>query len=110
MYVLTVIAHPKPGMADALRQACINLTAESADHKGLLHYSWNASDDSGRLVLVEVHEDEASIFNHLELAHVDDLWAASESFTDINLYGPTPSDKLVQTLGAVGPMTVHLHV
>jgi quinol monooxygenase YgiN len=110
MYILTVVAHPKDGMAADLRKACADLTAESADHQGLHHYSWNASDDTGSLVLVEVHENEASIFNHIELAQVDALWAAAESFTDINLYGPPASEKLVETLGAVGPMTVHLHI
>jgi quinol monooxygenase YgiN len=110
MYILTVVAYPKPGKAADLRQACRDLTAASADHEGLSSYQWTAADDSGALNLVEVHADERSIFNHIELADVEALGAASERYDDCHLYGPQPSQELTDLLSSVAPLTVHVTI
>jgi len=107
MLILTVVATPKEGLAAELRQACADLETASADHEGLVSYTWHAKDDSGALTLVEVHENEASIFNHIQLADTSALGAAAAAFTDINLYGPSPSAEVRTLLGGFGDLTVH---
>ena len=104
MIVLTCMCVPRPGQADECRAAARELTERSRDHQGLLGYLWNVDESTGNLHLVEVHEGEASVLNHIAQADVSRLVAAG-ALGDIKLYGDEPSPALLDVLRGFGEYT-----
>ena len=101
MIVLTCVCTPHPGQEKESQEAARQLMEASADHRGLLGYFWNLDEATGNLVLVEVHENEASVLNHMALADVSRLLAAG-TLADIRLFGDPPSPTLLAKLAGFG--------
>jgi quinol monooxygenase YgiN len=101
MIVLTCRCIPAPGQEDEARAAAMELTEKSQDHQGLLGYFWSLDEGTPDLHLVEVHENEASVLNHIARSDVSRL-AAAGSFADIKVFGDAPSPALLETLSGFG--------
>jgi len=106
MIVLTCTLTPHEGRADDARAATLDLMRESVDHVGLLRYFWTEDEGTHEFHLVEVHENEASVFNHVELADVSALVDAG-SISDIHLYGDAPSPRLRELMDGFGGASFH---
>jgi len=106
MIVLTCTLVPHAGREHDAREACLELMRESAGHQGLLRYFWTEDEDTGAFHLVEVHQDEASVFNHIALADVTRLVAAG-TVGDIRVMGDAGSPELRALLAGFGEVRVH---
>ncbi|MEN2738433.1 antibiotic biosynthesis monooxygenase [Microbacterium sp. X-17] len=106
MIVLTCTCVPHPGRFEEARDAALDVTAASRAHAGLIGYFWNLDDAARELRLVEVHEDEASVQNHIALTDLSRL-AAAGSFRDIQVFGDPPSAELRATLEGFGDVRIY---
>jgi quinol monooxygenase YgiN len=106
MIVLTCVSVPQPGHEAECQALAKELTTSSQDHEGLIGYFWTLDETTQELHVVEVHQDEASVFNHIALTDVSAL-AALSSFKDIKVFGDAPSPKLLATLSGFGEYAVY---
>jgi quinol monooxygenase YgiN len=106
MIVLTCRCIPQQGQEQESRAAARELTAASQDHEGLIGYFWNVDEATSDLHVIEVHQDEASVLNHIALADVSRL-ASVCSFADIKLFGDAPSPKVLEVLSGFGDYTIY---
>jgi quinol monooxygenase YgiN len=105
MIVLTCVAVPHPGKEDESKAAARELTASSQDHEGLLGYTWHLDEKTQDLVVVEVHENEASVLNHIALTDFSRLGSLT-TVTDIRIFGDPPSPALQEALSGFGDYQV----
>ena len=105
MIVLTCVCVPQPGQEDESKAAARELVEQSQDHQGLLGYFWNLDETDQSLVVVEVHQNEASVINHINLTDFSRLGAIS-TVQDIRLFGDPPSPDLQAALAGFGQYKV----
>jgi quinol monooxygenase YgiN len=105
MIVLTCKCTPLPGQEEESKAAARELTESSQSH-GMINYYWNVDEATDELHVIEVHENEASVLNHISLTDVSRL-AAATTFSDIKLYGDPPSPALLEVLSGFGEYKIY---
>jgi quinol monooxygenase YgiN len=106
MIVLTCVCVPQPGQEEESKAAARELTEKSQDHKGLIGYFWNLDEDTQDLHVIEVHENEASVLNHITLTDFTRLSSIS-TVKDIRLFGDAPSPTLLEALSGFGEYKIY---
>jgi quinol monooxygenase YgiN len=86
--------------------AAAEVMARVKGHVGLVDYTWNVDPADQSLVVMEVHEDETSVFNHMRLTLVPEVMsrfsATIKETKNVRMYGPPPSAELEAALKKVG--------
>jgi quinol monooxygenase YgiN len=106
MIVLTCRAVPLPGRYEECRDAARELVESSRGHEGLLGYIWNDDTSAEELVLVEVHEDNASVLNHIALTDFTPMGSLC-SLTDIRFHGDPPTAEVREVLSHFGSCAIY---
>lgn len=106
MIILTCVCVPQPGQEEESKAAARELTEKSQDHEGLIGYCWNLDEDTQDLHVIEVHENETSVLNHI--AHTDFSRLGSISTVkDVRMFGGRPSPALLEALSGFGEYKVY---
>lgn len=106
MIVLTCVCVPQPGKEAESKAAARELIEKSQDHEGLIGYLWNLDEDTQALHVVEVHQNEASVLNHIALTDFTPVGSVS-TVKDIRLFGDTPSPALLKALSGFGEYKIY---
>jgi|SRR5271165_631644 len=106
MIVVTCVCVPQPGQEEESKAAARELTEKSQDHEGLIGYFWNLDEDTQDLHVIEVHQNEASVLNHMALTDFARLGSIT-TVKDIRVFGDPPSPALVQALSGFGEYKIY---
>ena len=105
MIVLTCVCVPQPGQEGESKEAARELVENSKGHEGLIGYFWNVDDANDNLIVVEVHENAASVINHIALTDFSRMGAIT-TVEDIRLFGDPPTPELQAALAGFGEYKV----
>jgi quinol monooxygenase YgiN len=97
MFILRAVCAANPGQEEDARAAARDLMEQARSHEGIKAYFWTVDEATGELVDWEVHDDERSLTNHIELTDLSRM-AATMTVKRVETYGDTPSAALQETL------------
>jgi quinol monooxygenase YgiN len=109
MIVVKAVSRPNSGQEEEMKAAALEVMEQSRTHEGLQAYFWAVDEDTGNLVLHEVHDDEASLLNHIAATDLARM-SATMTIIDVELFGDTPSAELDAVLSRFGRYKHYPHV